>query len=70
MVRQILKQKSYLYKRLVNSFPNFKTIIKKYDKLLEKQRKKNLKLKKKLDNKINKTEKKLYKLQKQKNNIK
>ena len=56
MVRQTLKEKSYFYKRLVYSFPNFETIVKKYDKKIEKQKKKIEKEKnklKKLKNKKN-----------------
>lgn len=48
MVRQTLKEKSYFYKRLVYSFPNFESTIKKYDKRIEKQKLKVEKEKKKL----------------------
>jgi uncharacterized membrane protein len=48
MVRQTLKEKSYLYKRLVYSFPNFESIVKKYDKKIERQKKRIKKEKEKL----------------------
>ena len=51
LVRQTLKQKSLLDKRLVNSFPDFEIIVKKYDKKIEKQK-----------NKIKKEQEKLKKL--------
>lgn len=40
LVRQTLKENSILDKRLVNSFPNLQVIVKKYDKKIEKQKKK------------------------------
>lgn len=40
LVRQTLKENSVLDKRLVNSFPNLQVIVKKYDKRIEKQKKK------------------------------
>lgn len=40
LVRQALKESSVLDKRLVNSFPNLKVIVKKYDKKIEKQKNK------------------------------
>lgn len=56
LVKQTLKNKNYFSKRLVNSFPNFKTIVKKYDKKLEKR-------KLKLERKIEKDKKKLNDLE-------
>jgi uncharacterized membrane protein len=63
LVKQTLREKNYFYKRLVSSFPNFKSIVKKYDKKFEKNRKK-------LETKIIKEEKKLEKLKKQSQNLK
>lgn len=61
LVKQVLKNKNYFSKRLVNSFPNFKTIVKKYDKKLEKR-------KLKLKEKIEKNKKKLKDLENKENN--
>lgn len=57
MVRKVLKSKSYLYQRLVNSFPKFKTITKKLD--IKKEKKKE-----KLEKKIKKEKGKLKELKK------
>ena len=48
MVKNTLREKNYFYKRLLVSFPNFQSIVKKYDKKLEKQKKKIKKDKEKL----------------------
>ena len=49
MVRKTIKDKNILYKRLLNSFPDFKTITKKYDKKILKQEEKIKKEKEKLE---------------------
>lgn len=54
MVRDALKEKNYLYKRLINSFPDFQSLTKKYDKKIAKQLKKVKKEKEKLKNLRNK----------------
>lgn len=64
MVRQMLKENSILDKRLVNSFPDFKVVIKKYDKKLDKQIKKQKERINKAKEKLEKQKDKLKKLQK------
>lgn len=53
MVKNTLREKNYFYKRLLVSFPNFQSIVKKYDKKLEKQKKKIKKDKEKLKKMMN-----------------
>ncbi len=57
LVRKTLKEKNYFSKRLVYSFPDFKSMVKKYDKKVIKE-------KKKLEKKIEKEKQKLKKLKK------
>lgn len=59
IVRKTLKDQSILDKRLVNSFPNFKIIIQKYDKKIEKQKQR-----------VRKETEKLKKMQKKRKNHK
>ena len=54
LVRKTLKEKNYLYRRMLNSFPDFQSIVKKYDKRLERQKKKLQKDKEKLKKMIKK----------------
>ena len=53
MVRKTLKEKNYFYKRLLVSFPDFQSIVKKYDKRIDKQKKKLKKDKEKLKKMMN-----------------
>lgn len=53
MVKKTLKDKNYFYKRLIISFPDFQSIVKKYDKKLERQKKKIKKDKEKLKKMMN-----------------
>ena len=48
MVKKTLKEKNYLYKRLIISFPDFQSLTRKYDKKINKQIKKVQKEKEKL----------------------